>query len=245
MPWSPQAGGSGAHRVARQRGLRRLRRAGRSVRSTLAAGDDRLAAARLRARRRGSRRRPHRTGRDDPRVGEPTPTSSPGTGWPSSPPTAASATGRPGRWACRRRARSRAKFVEVRVDADLGLIRVARVVSAIDGGRILNEKTARSQIIGGTVGGIGMALLEETVTDAGTGRIANATLRRLSHPGQRRRPGHRRGLRRRARPLQRRSASRASARSALVGIAAAIANAVYHATGGASARLPITLDRLL
>ena len=68
-----------------------------------------------------------------------------------------------------------AKFVEVRVDRDLGLIRVARVVSVIDGGRILNEKLARSQIIGGTVGGIGQAIFEETITDAGTGRIANAT----------------------------------------------------------------------
>jgi xanthine dehydrogenase YagR molybdenum-binding subunit len=53
---------------------------------------------------------------------------------------------------------------------------VARVVSAIDGGQILNEKLARSQIIGATVGGIGMALLQETVTDPATGRIANATL---------------------------------------------------------------------
>src|SRR5258706_9034994 len=68
-----------------------------------------------------------------------------------------------------------ARFVEVRVDADLGLVRVARMVSAIDGGRILNEKTANSQIIGGTVGGIGMALLEETVTDP-TGPIPNANL---------------------------------------------------------------------
>ncbi|MEV0057395.1 molybdopterin cofactor-binding domain-containing protein [Saccharopolyspora shandongensis] len=58
-----------------------------------------------------------------------------------------------------------AKFVEVRIDPDLGLLRVARVVSAIDGGRILNEKTATSQIIGGTVGGIGQALFEETATD--------------------------------------------------------------------------------
>jgi CO/xanthine dehydrogenase Mo-binding subunit len=62
------------------------------------------------------------------------------------------------------------------LDPDLGRLRVARVVSAIDGGHILNEKTARSPIIGATVRGIGMALLEETVSDPGTGRIANATL---------------------------------------------------------------------
>jgi CO/xanthine dehydrogenase Mo-binding subunit len=68
-----------------------------------------------------------------------------------------------------------AKFVEVRVDRDLGRIRVARMVSVVDGGRILNEKLARSQVIGGTVGGIGQAIFEETIADAGTGRIANAT----------------------------------------------------------------------
>ena len=55
------------------------------------------------------------------------------------------------------------------------MVRVARVVSAVDGGRILNPKTARSQIIGGIVGGIGMALLEETVSDR-TGRLATTSL---------------------------------------------------------------------
>jgi len=68
-----------------------------------------------------------------------------------------------------------AVFAEVGVDRDLGVLRVARLVSVIDGGRVLNEKTARSQIIGATVMAIGMTLLEETVFDPGTGRIANAT----------------------------------------------------------------------
>src|SRR5262245_50989932 len=67
-----------------------------------------------------------------------------------------------------------AQFAEVHVDADLGLVRVARIVSAVDGGRILNEKLARSQIAGSVVMGIGMALLEATVFDA-TGRVANGT----------------------------------------------------------------------
>ena len=68
-----------------------------------------------------------------------------------------------------------AHFVEVHVDPDLGTVRVARVVSAIDGGRILNPKTARSQIIGGIAMGIGMALLEETVSDR-TGRLVTTSL---------------------------------------------------------------------
>ncbi|WP_309237767.1 xanthine dehydrogenase family protein molybdopterin-binding subunit [Streptomyces albidus (ex Kaewkla and Franco 2022)] len=137
-----------------------------------------------------------------------------------------------------------AKFVEVRVDADLGVIRVARVVSAIDGGRILNEKTARSQIIGGTVGGIGQALFEETVTDARTGRIANATFGDYLIPvnadvadldvlfvGE---PD-------RATPL----GTKGVGEIGLVGVAAAIANAVHHATGIRIRSLPITLDELL
>src|SRR5262245_13559922 len=68
-----------------------------------------------------------------------------------------------------------AQFVEVHVDADLGTVRVVRVVSVVDGGRILNQKTARSQIIGGIAGGIGMALLEDTVVDP-SGRLINASL---------------------------------------------------------------------
>ncbi|MGW4733675.1 xanthine dehydrogenase family protein molybdopterin-binding subunit [Streptomyces shenzhenensis] len=137
-----------------------------------------------------------------------------------------------------------AKFVEVRVDADLGLLRVARVVSVIDGGRILNEKTARSQIIGGTVGGIGMTLFEDTVTDPRTGRIANATFGDylvavnadvpeldvvfVGEPDRGTATG-----------------TKGVGEVGLVGIAPAIANAVYHATGKRIRQLPITLDALL
>lgn len=137
-----------------------------------------------------------------------------------------------------------AKFAEVRVDADLGLVRVARVVSAIDGGRILNAKTARSQIIGGTVGGIGMALFEDTVTDPRTGRIANGTFADylvavnadipeldvvfVGEPDRGTATG-----------------TKGIGEVGLVGIAAAIANAVFHATGKRFNRLPITLDALL
>jgi xanthine dehydrogenase YagR molybdenum-binding subunit len=137
-----------------------------------------------------------------------------------------------------------AKFVEVRVDEDLGLARVKRVVSVIDGGRILNEKTAASQIIGGTVGGIGMALFEETITDGGSGRIANATFGDylvavnadipeldvvfVGEPD-------------RATPI----GTKGVGEVGLVGVAAAVANAVYHATGKRIRSLPITVDDLL
>jgi xanthine dehydrogenase YagR molybdenum-binding subunit len=69
-----------------------------------------------------------------------------------------------------------AVFAEVRLDEELGMLRVARVVSAIAAGRILNPKTARSQIIGAVVGGIGMALHEENVIDHRYGRF----IRRLA-----------------------------------------------------------------
>ena len=67
-------------------------------------------------------------------------------------------------------------FAEVKVDEQLGVIRVTRVVSAVAAGRILNTKTARSQIMGGVVWGIGMALHEETLIDHSFGRIMNANI---------------------------------------------------------------------
>lgn len=137
-----------------------------------------------------------------------------------------------------------AKFVEVRIDPDLGLLRVTRVVSAIDGGRILNEKTAASQIIGGTVGGIGQAMFEDTATDRETGRIANATFGDylvavnadvpemdvifVGEPD-------------RATPV----GTKGVGEVGLVGVAAAVANAVFHATGRRIRSLPITIDQLL
>jgi CO/xanthine dehydrogenase Mo-binding subunit len=137
-----------------------------------------------------------------------------------------------------------ARFVEVRVDPDLGLIRVARVVSAIDAGRVLNEKTARNQILGGTVGGIGMALLEETISDPGTGRIANATLGDYLVPVNADVPDMDVlfvGEPDRFNPI----GVKGVGEIGLVGIAAAIANAVFHATGRRIRSLPITIDKLL
>jgi CO/xanthine dehydrogenase Mo-binding subunit len=137
-----------------------------------------------------------------------------------------------------------AKFVEVHVDPDLGLIRVARVVSVIDGGRILNEKTARSQIIGGTVGGIGMALLEETVSDPGTGRIANATFGDYLVAVNADVPDMEVIFVGEADPMTP-IGTKGIGEVGLVGIAAAIANAVFHATGKRIRDLPITLEKLL
>ena len=137
-----------------------------------------------------------------------------------------------------------ARFAEVRVDPDLGLVRVARMVSAVDGGRILNEKTATSQVIGGTVGGIGMALLEETVTDPASGRITNGNLGDYLVPVNADVADHDVffvGEPDRFNPIGVKGVGEVG----LVGVAAAIANAVFHATGRRVRSLPITLDQLL
>jgi CO/xanthine dehydrogenase Mo-binding subunit len=137
-----------------------------------------------------------------------------------------------------------ARFVEVRVDEDLGLVRVARITTAVDAGRILNEKTARSQIVGGTVGGIGQALLEETITDPGTGRITNASFGDYLVPVSADVPEIDVVFVGEPDPLTPLGA-KGLGEIGLVGIAAAIANAVHHATGRRIRSIPITLDRLL
>jgi CO/xanthine dehydrogenase Mo-binding subunit len=137
-----------------------------------------------------------------------------------------------------------ARFVEVRVDPDLGLLRIARVVSAIDAGRVLNEKTARSQIIGGTVQGIGAAMFEEVVSDPGSGRIANATFGDYLVPVNADVPEMDVvfvGAPDPANPIGVKGVGEVG----LVGIPAAIANAVHHATGRRVRSLPITIDQLL
>ncbi len=137
-----------------------------------------------------------------------------------------------------------AVFAEVKIDEQLGVIRVTRVVSAIAGGRVLNTKTAHSQIMGSVVGGIGMALHEETLFDHRFGRIMNPNIAEyhvpvnadvhdikvifVDEPDEIVNPLGIKGL----------------GEIGIVGVAAAIANAVYHATGTRVRDLPITLDKL-
>jgi xanthine dehydrogenase YagR molybdenum-binding subunit len=137
-----------------------------------------------------------------------------------------------------------AKFVEVRIDRDLGVIRIARIVSVVDGGRILNDKLGRSQIVGGTVGGIGHAIFEETINDAGTGRIANPTFADYLVPVNADVPDMDVvfvGDPDRLTP----TGTKGIGEIGLAGIAPAIANAIYHATGHRIRSLPITIDQLL
>lgn len=138
-----------------------------------------------------------------------------------------------------------AVFAEVRLDEELGMLRVVRVVSAVAAGRILNPKTARSQIMGAVVGGIGMALHEESVVDHRYGRIINHNFAEYHVPVNadihdievifiEEREPH-------LNPL----GVKGVGEIGIVGTAAAIANAAYHATGVRVRDLPITIDKLL
>ena len=137
-----------------------------------------------------------------------------------------------------------AKFAEVEVDPDLGLVRVTRFVAAVDGGRILNVKTAASQIIGGTTGGIGMALLEQTVSDPGTGRIANATFGDYLVAVNADVPDIDVIFAGEPDPMNP-IGVKGIGEIAIVGVAPAIANAVFHATGRRIRSLPITPEQLV
>jgi len=136
-------------------------------------------------------------------------------------------------------------FAEVKVDEEIGIIRVTRVVKAVAAGRILNLKTAHSQIMGGVVWGIGMALHEETLYDHLFGRVMNANIAEyhvpvnadihdinvifVDEPDEKVNPLGIKGL----------------GEIGIVGVAAAVANAVYHATGKRVRDLPITLDKVI
>jgi len=138
-----------------------------------------------------------------------------------------------------------AQFVEVHVDPDTGEIRVARYVGAFDGGRILNAKTARSQLVGGITFGIGMALLEETLVDQASGRIANSNISEYILPVNADIPDITTILvandDRNANPI----GTKGLGELPMVGVAAAVANAVYHATGVRVRDLPIRLEDVL
>jgi len=138
-----------------------------------------------------------------------------------------------------------AQFAEVRVDVDTGEIRVPRLVGVFAAGRIVNAKTARSQLVGGMTWGLSMALFEESLMDAQFGDYVNHDLAGYhiaaqadvqaidvswidEHDDQ-------------LNPL----GVKGIGEIGIVGTAAAIANAVYHATGHRQRHLPIRPDRVL
>ncbi|QRM32123.1 xanthine dehydrogenase family protein molybdopterin-binding subunit [Microvirga sp. VF16] len=137
-----------------------------------------------------------------------------------------------------------AVFVEVKVDEELGVIRVTRVVSAVAAGRILNTKTAGSQILGGVVWGIGMALHEETLLDHTFGRVMNANIAEYHVPVNADIHDIKVIFVDEPDDTINRLGIKGLGEIGIVGVAAAVANAVYHATGKRVRDLPITLDKL-
>ncbi|HET7876377.1 MAG TPA: xanthine dehydrogenase family protein molybdopterin-binding subunit, partial [Methylomirabilota bacterium] len=139
-----------------------------------------------------------------------------------------------------------AVFVEVAVDPDLGETRVRRIVGAYGAGRIVNPKMARSQCIGGMIGGIGMALMEHSVVDPNNGRVPNANFCEYAVPLHADAPRamdvifvkehdpH-------VNPL----GVKGVGEIAMVGVPPAIVNAIFHATGKRIRELPVTPDKLL
>jgi xanthine dehydrogenase YagR molybdenum-binding subunit len=138
-----------------------------------------------------------------------------------------------------------AVFAEVHVDAELGEIRVPRIGGAYGVGQLLNEKTAHSQLMGGVVWGLSMALMEATEYDLRTGRPVNANLAEYHVPVNAdigvidivvvpEQDAHINSL-----------GTKGIGEIGITGVAAAIANAVYHATGKRVRDLPITLDKVL
>lgn len=136
-------------------------------------------------------------------------------------------------------------FVEVAVDEDFGTVRVRRMVGAFDSGRIYNPKLAESQWIGGMVMGIGQALLEEGLIDPRDGRITNANLADYLVPVNADIPALQTIDVGKPDYLATVLGGKAVGELGIVGVAAAISNAVWHATGKRVRDLPITADKLL
>jgi xanthine dehydrogenase YagR molybdenum-binding subunit len=137
-----------------------------------------------------------------------------------------------------------AQFCEVRVHAETGEVRVSRWLCSLDCGKVVNPKTATSQLRGGIVMGIGMALTEETLFDERRGRIMNPSLAEYHVPVNMDVPDievHFLNIPDEHTPY----GARGIGEIGITGVAAAVANAVYHATGKRLRELPITLDKLL
>jgi xanthine dehydrogenase YagR molybdenum-binding subunit len=136
-------------------------------------------------------------------------------------------------------------FVQVKVHPTTGVVRINKVVSVADSGHIVSPKTARSQIVGGAIGGIGMALMEEGVIDHRYGRYVNADLAGYHVPVHAdipqidtlfvNKPDYK------VNPM----GAKGMGEIALIGMSAAVANAIYNATGKRIRELPITPDKVM
>jgi xanthine dehydrogenase YagR molybdenum-binding subunit len=138
-----------------------------------------------------------------------------------------------------------AHFVEVRVDAATGEIRVLRMLAVCDAGRILNLKTARSQVIGAMTMGVGAALMEELVVDKRLGFFVNHDLAAYEVPVHGDIPHQEVIFLDAPDPYTSPMKAKGVGELGISGVAAAVANAVYNATGVRVRNYPVTLDKFL
>ncbi|MDB5241189.1 MAG: acylaldehyde oxidase [Spirosoma sp.] len=138
-----------------------------------------------------------------------------------------------------------ANFAEVMVNKSTGMVRVSRFLAVTGAGKILNPKTARSQIIGGNVWGIGMALTEESVVDPRWGNFVTRSLADYHVPSNLDIGRMDAMFIREEDTASNKLGVKGIGEVGIVGVAAAVANAVFNATGKRIRELPITPDKLL
>ena len=136
-------------------------------------------------------------------------------------------------------------FVKVLVHPTTGVVKLNRIVSVVDAGKIISSKTAASQMMGGATAGIGMALMEEAVIDERFGKIINNNLADYHIPVHADVPSIETILVDKPDPIINPIGAKGMGEVSIVGFAAAVANAVYHATGKRIRQLPITPDKLM
>lgn len=136
-------------------------------------------------------------------------------------------------------------FVKLHVNPVTGVIKLKHMVSVADAGKIISEKTARSQMIGGAVGGIGMAMTEETLVDSRFGRYINANFVDYHVPVHADAPPMDILFVNKPDNIISPTGAKGIGEIALVGVAPAIINAVYNATGKRIRKLPVTPDDLV
>ncbi|MGA7789196.1 MAG: xanthine dehydrogenase family protein molybdopterin-binding subunit [Xanthobacteraceae bacterium] len=138
-----------------------------------------------------------------------------------------------------------AVFAEVKVDPDLGQMRVTRVVGAFAAGTIINPRMVRSQLCGGMIWGVSFALHEHAIMDSRSGRAMNANLAEYHVPVNADVPSVEAIIVEEYDPYVNALGIKGVGEIGVTGTAGAVANAVWHATGVRVRQFPITLDRLI
>lgn len=136
-------------------------------------------------------------------------------------------------------------YVKVKVHSRTGVVKINRAVTAVDAGKIVNEKTAESQIIGAVVGGIGMSLMEEGVIDHRYGRWVNNNFADYHVAVNADIPEIEVLFVNKPDPVLNPMGSKGMGEVGIVGFAAAVCNAIFHATGKRIRQIPVTPDKLI